>query len=96
MIKSDMGEVKIEGSKARLATDFVCITKCLLEDDFFSIDEIEKLIKDAQRSNEELLKDLKTRFDLLKELASLFTPSLADQIAERRRSDILKHFDEMP
>lgn len=96
MIKSDMGKVEIEGHKGMLATDFVCITKCLLEDDLFSIDEIERLIKDAQCSKEELLKDLKTKFDLLKELVSLFPPSLAEQISERRRSDILKHFDEMP
>jgi hypothetical protein len=54
MIKAEKGKIQLWGDKAELATDFVMIVKCLIEEDKetfnYTKDEIDMLVKMAYDS----------------------------------------------
>ena len=58
MISSELGRVKLEGTKSTILTDFTMIVKGLLADDFATIEEIEDCVKAAQKPTEEIWQEV--------------------------------------
>lgn len=54
MIKASEGEIQVEGSKAEILADFACIARTLMMDLKVPVEEIEKSVKLAQKTGEEL------------------------------------------
>lgn len=68
MIKAEKGKIQLWGDKAELATDFVMIVKCLIEEDKetfnYTKDEIDMLVKmayDSEHMKDRLSKILAER-----------------------------------
>lgn len=68
MIKAEKGKIQLWGDKAELATDFVMIVKCLIEEDketfSYTKDEIDMLVKmayDSEHMKDRLSKILTER-----------------------------------
>ena len=68
MIKAEKGKIQLWGDKAELATDFVMIVKCLIEEDketfSYTKDEIDMLVKmayDSEHMKDRLSKILTKR-----------------------------------
>lgn len=68
MIKAEKGKIQLWGDKAELATDFVMIVKCLIEEDKetfnYTKDEIDMLVKmayDSEHMKDRLSKILTER-----------------------------------
>lgn len=57
MINVNHGNVSVEGSKVELMAELTCLIKVLREDDSFSKDDIDEVVKTAEMSSDELARE---------------------------------------
>lgn len=60
MINVNNGNVSVEGSKVELMAELTCLIKALREDDSFSKEDIDEVVKTAEMSPDELVRDILT------------------------------------
>lgn len=84
MIKSDWGKVLYKGNKPLLSAEFVSIVKGLLQEKIFTKNEINKLVKDGFKKDEQIKKEFNKKYKngvSTNELQSMMT-----KLVEARKS----------
>lgn len=88
MIKTSLGNTKIEGSVSTILTDYVMITKAVYEvleervNSKFAKEQLENAFKDAFKSPEEIEKELKEKIGKDESLKDLVKGLLKDLMEE--------------